>query len=351
MYSEADLDAAVSAGILSPEAATGFRDYIAVQRASPAADEEHFRLLTGFNDIFVSIALILTLVALGWLGSRAAVSAGCLGVSAVSWGLAEYFTRRRHMALPSIDLFGAFANGLFFGSLALFGSLAIFSPPGHPSFASFAAALALIVTAGGAYCHWRRFMVPITVAAGALVGVGALVVLAAATLPQLKDFPILLFFVGGLAVFALAMYWDISDRDRKTRRSDVAFWLHLLAAPMIVHPAFSLLGLSGMRSFLLPAQQAPLDFAGAGIAVALYLALAVVALVIDRRALLVSALVYVLYALSTLFKAAGSLSWSLALTALLIGSGLLLLSALWHRARAALLALLPPALRARLPAP
>jgi hypothetical protein len=30
------------------------------------------------------------------------------------------------------------------------------------------------------------------------------------------------------------MWWDSSDRARLTRRSDVAFWLHLLAAPMIV---------------------------------------------------------------------------------------------------------------------
>ena len=48
----------------------------------------------------------------------------------------------------------------------------------------------------------------------------------------------------GIGVFLFAMWWDASDRARTTRRSDVAFWLHLLAAPMIAHPIFTLLGLS-----------------------------------------------------------------------------------------------------------
>ena len=48
----------------------------------------------------------------------------------------------------------------------------------------------------------------------------------------------------GIGVFLFAMRWDSSDPTRTTRRSDVAFWLHLLAAPMIVHPIFTLLGLN-----------------------------------------------------------------------------------------------------------
>ena len=57
MYSESDLEGAVAAGILTPQAANAFRDHIAAMRATPAVDEESFRLLTGFNDIFVAIAI------------------------------------------------------------------------------------------------------------------------------------------------------------------------------------------------------------------------------------------------------------------------------------------------------
>ena len=44
-----------------------------------------------------------------------------------------------------------------------------------------------------------------------------------------------------LVVFCIiAMSFDMSDRSRVTRRSDCAFWLHLLAAPLIVHSLVSM---------------------------------------------------------------------------------------------------------------
>ena len=70
MYSESDIDAAVTAGAISPDSAAAFRRYVADAHAAPAVDEEHFRLVTGFNDIFVSIAIVLLLVALGQIGVR-----------------------------------------------------------------------------------------------------------------------------------------------------------------------------------------------------------------------------------------------------------------------------------------
>jgi hypothetical protein len=68
MYSEIDIANAVEAGVLSPESANAFRNHVAEGRSAPAVDEEHFRLLTGFNDIFVSIAAALILVAVAWIG-------------------------------------------------------------------------------------------------------------------------------------------------------------------------------------------------------------------------------------------------------------------------------------------
>ena len=135
----------------------------------------------------------------------------------------------------------------------------------------------------------------------------------------------------GIGMFLFAMWWDGSDRARLTRRSDVAFWLHLLAAPMIVHPIFTLLGLTGGHASI-----------GEGLAVVvLYIVLGITALAIDRRALLVSALAYVLYALQALFREFGAVELNIALTALVIGSALLLLSAFWHQARAAIVRPLP----------
>ena len=75
----------------------------------------------------------------------------------------------------------------------------------------------------------------------------------------------------------------------------------------------------------------------------------ITALAIDRRALLVSALAYVLYALNELFRQFGAVELNIALTALVIGSALLLLSAFWHQARAMVVRPLPDGLQARLP--
>jgi len=156
---------------------------------------------------------------------------------------------------------------------------------------------------------------------------------------ELRDIMLVATLLLGVGVFLFAMRWDASDQARVTRRSDVAFWLHLLAAPMIVHPVFTLLGLNDGNATI-----------GEGlIVVALYVVLAIAALAIDRRALLVSALAYVLYALTELFKQIGAVELSVAFTALLIGSALLLLSAYWHQARRLIVSRLPGNLTERLP--
>jgi len=351
MYSESDLEAAVAAGALSPEAARQLRDFVAGQKALPAADEEHFRLLTGFNDIFVGLATVIMLVAVAWLantippqidGEGPSPFAG-LFVAGVAWSLAEFFTRRRRMALPSIVLLLAFVGGVF--ATVFVGSAVIV---GSDRFNDNESAMAMLfagaaaVAAGAAWLHWRRFRVPITVAAGTAALAGLVLALVAFAMPESDPGENRLFLMTvlllGLGVFALAMRWDTSDPKRETRRSDVAFWLHLLAAPMIVHPVFALLGLT--EGVVSPAESA--------LVIALYILLGVAAVAVDRRALLVSALAYVLYALNSLFQNYGAVELSFALTALVIGSALLMLSAFWAQTRRAVINPLPDHLKARL---
>jgi hypothetical protein len=156
---------------------------------------------------------------------------------------------------------------------------------------------------------------------------------------QVRNIILGLVLLLGVGVFLFAMWWDSSDRSRLTRRADVAFWLHLLAAPMIVHPIFTLLGLTSGH----------ISIAEGLAVVLLYIVLGITALAVDRRALLVSALAYVLYALNELFRQFGAVELNVALTALVIGSALLLLSAFWHQARATIVKPLPGALRDKLP--
>jgi hypothetical protein len=155
--------------------------------------------------------------------------------------------------------------------------------------------------------------VPITVAAGAAALVGLGLGLLGVMLGDTSNAGTLVLGLAlllGVGVFLFAMGWDASDPRRETRRSDVAFWLHLLAAPLIVHPIFTLLGLNDGDATAIEAM----------IVLLVYLIMGLTALAVDRRALLVSALVYVLYALNSLFRTYGAVELSVALTALVIGS-------------------------------
>ncbi len=351
MYSETDLQSAIEAGAISADAADALRAHVSAVRQSPMVDEEQFRLLTGFNDIFVAIAVVIMLFAVGGIGQAITPFfpgpppfAGLL-IAASAWGLAEFFTRKRRMALPSILLLLAFMGGLFEGLLGLGFMAGLLDNGNDKVVGGIWVAGSALITAGGAWLHWRRFKVPITIAAGAAAAAATVAALIVSAIgpdnPNMGDIMLGIAFVAGLAVFAFAMWWDMSDRSRETRRSDVAFWLHLLAAPLIAHPLFSLIGVTDGRMVGVP---------GALGVIGVYLLFAIVALAVDRRALLVSALAYVLYALTELFRQFGVVELNIALTALVIGSALLTLSAFWTPIRRLVVARLPGALQARLPA-
>jgi hypothetical protein len=356
MYSQQELDDAVASGVITAEAADALRAHIERQRSTAIPDEEQFRLITGFNDIFVSIAAAILLFALGWIGQWIGQTSGLvvdadgpspfapLLVAAAAWPLAMFFTAKRRMALPSILLLLAFVGGVFATSLFTF--VVGIGPENfdnNPQLGGVIGAISAAIAGGAAWLHWRRFHVPITVAAGAGsvagIAVGLLVAALGQNAEQAKNLILGFVLLLGIGMFLFAMWWDGSDRARLTRRSDVAFWLHLLAAPMIVHPVFTLLGLTNGH----------VNVAEAFAAIGLYIVLGITALAVDRRALLVSALAYVLFAMQQLFRQFGAVELNVALTALVIGSALLLLSAFWHQARGAIVRPLPEGLRERLP--
>ena len=124
----------------------------------------------------------------------------------------------------------------------------------------------------------------------------------------------------GLAVFAVAMMFDMSDPHRVTRRAANGFWLHVVAAPALVNTiALTLLDRDA-------------NWALFGV----MMVFAVVAIIIDRRSFLIAAIGYILALASTVFDGD-----SAAMTVLLLGVILLLLGAFWEKIRARLLRLLP----------
>ncbi len=361
MYSQQEIDDAVASGVITAAAADALRAHVEQERSTAIPDEEQFRLITGFNDIFVSIAAAILLFAVGWIGQSIGQSTGLfisdhgeigpsflapLLIAVTAWALALFFTGKRRMALPSILLLLAFVGGALATSAFLLVQIigADRFNGEHALLGAIVGGVSAAIAAAAAWIHWRRFHVPITVAAGAAAVAGLFLAIVVGIVQPgdaksaenlILGFVLLL----GIGVFLFAMWWDASDRARTTRRSDVAFWLHLLAAPMIAHPIFTLIGLNN----------GAVSTGEALVVVGLYVLFGLTALAIDRRALLVSALAYVLYALTELFKQFGAVELNVALTALVIGSALLLLSAYWHQARRLIVTRLPSTLQARLP--
>ncbi|MFT3988756.1 hypothetical protein [Aestuariivirga sp.] len=330
--SAADLEAAVTAGVIDRATLQRLQAFTA-SRITARPDEEHFRLLTGFNDIFVTIGLALFLGALSWLLTMASPWLASAGVAVASWGLAEIFTRQRRMALPSIALLAVFVSSIFWLVLAIAGSSATLGD--HPA----SAVIAGLVATAAAWAHWQRFHVPITVAAGfAALAASVIAALSVQWPDAISDHPLPVFLPIGLAAFALAMRFDMSDRLRLTRRTDIAFWLHLLAAPLIVHPVvWGTVHLGEM------------DLPSAALIIGLFLVLGFVALVVDRRALLVSSLSYLAYAAGSLIVKAGFETSAYAVAVLVVGAIVLTLSVAWRPLRAALLSLLPSRITAAVP--
>ena len=366
----------IAAGLPAAErtAAAGDSD------AALPRDPENLRFVRGFADIFVTIGIALVIGAAIHLSDRvfeptwvAATTAG------IAWLLAEYFTRVRRMALPSIVLLLLFATSaaVVFVNLvpSLFGQAQLVNSFGeipvlwlaHGLDGSSTAgdaipvALAALATALAVGLHYLRFRVPIAVmaAVAALVGMALFSLhIAAPTFEETYRNWVLL-ACGGV-VFALAMWFDMGDPQRLTRRTDIAFWLHLLAAPLIVHPILSTVLGTGRSAFTPIEPVAPgaasgglrdnglMDPQNAVLMLALFAAIALVSVLIDRRSFLVAGLAYAGFAFVTLLTgSAGDLATPLSV--LMVGALILLLSAGWPFLRRLMLGVLPTGLTRRLP--
>jgi len=330
MISDEQLEAAVAQRILTREQA---RQLLELARgaapgpqpgtdAPPDPDDEKFRLIGGFNDVFVTIGVGLLVAAIMALSSLVDFAPGFAALAmAAAWALSEYFSRRMRLALPSIALAAMFSGGAAVLGLSLGGG-----PDGAYITVPLAAAVAAVA-------HERRFHVPVDWAIAAAGLVYAIVGVVSLAAPAWIDaHRSLLLAVLGVAVFAVAVRVDASDRLRATRRSDIAFWLHLIAAPMIVHAAMPLITGGGLAEM------------GHGQALgilAIFVALGFVALVIDRRALLVSGLTYAGVAIGYLLSQSVEKGLGLSLTLLGLATVVLGLSAGWRRLRHNALAVLP----------
>jgi hypothetical protein len=351
MLGEVHLDAAVAEGIITAPQALALRDFAARRehaRAVALGHEERFRFMRGFNDFFLATGVVLLGAGLMFFTGTSVI--GKLVAALLLWTLAEVLVRRMRLVLPGIllvcffvaalyraipiDLFPATPGSRFIAtSLTDLFTLTLTNAP-------VTMALKGLVGSGAAALFYARFRLPfaLLLVAGGLV-LGSISIVG-------PDARALVLLLSGLAVFASAMAFDISDRERTTRRADCAFWLHLLAAPLIVHSLIAM-AVPGLDPSALTSLAA---FA----IVLIVLALALVALLIDRRALLVSTLSYLGLVIAYAIRTAGADAPSdhdrvFFATLVLLGLLVLGLGVGWQPLRRALLLALPKSVTERLP--
>jgi hypothetical protein len=340
-----DLNAAVEAGVIDAAQAEKLR---AMRRGSPKplgpdgepvlADEERFRFLNGFNDVFLTIGVLL--VAGAFL---AATSTGLLGFSFVGtlalaavtfWVLSEILVGRLRAVLPGMVLsllFVAFAasavvvhlhwDNFRTSSWDVNSELRFWRNP-TLTFGLPALIAALI--------YYVRFRLPFAVALIAFFGYAVV----SKMLFNVGIGPSFVAFGYGLVVLIAALVYDARDPGRVTRLSDCAFWLHLVAAYLIILPLITMIreSTSGAET--------------SAVILLTVLGLGLFALAIDRRALLVSSLTYfcaAVYSLlsgDTAFSDSGSIPPSFTLTLALVGAFVLILGVFWHPLRNRLLPVL-----------
>lgn len=315
----------------NPTPNTPARDAMDPALQQQRVDDEPLRLVTSFNDVFVVVASWLLSFGTIWLTASLPSWLQLLISAAITWGLSEIFVRQRRMALPALCFSFSFIStvamiGFGNASFLMNGADGV-----RQSMNWFTLVGTALFTIAGAALYWWRFRVPVVIA----LGVGGVVLTAWAHIVVLNehflDWILLANMIAGLAIFVWALRWDAQDPQRVTIRSDVAFWLHLLAACMVTHPIFWT---------LMP--EHPIA------AIAVFLVLTVVSLVIDRRALMLSSLLYVISAIMKVLVTS-SAAQGLPVVAVVVGAALLLLSVFWQPSRALALRLLPAAWRARLP--
>jgi hypothetical protein len=370
------LEAAAAAGVIKTEQVGPLHDFLVSHAAGVApapSGEEDLRFIRNFHDVFLAIGIVLFAVGLmigigayvsdarvANPGQGAAVSGALFaGAGAVLWFLGELFARRRRLFLPAIAIVCAFTVFLVVAAALIYTGVLLgrgfdennwdFStmPPQVRTGILVATAFAFIAP----FAFYLRFRLPFSL--GLAGGGVAFFVIVAALIANfelaVRFLPALYLFLG-LLLFFTAVAFDARDPTRTTRFSDNGFWLHFAAAPLILNGAFGLIGVmfgndgaASPSAGLLQSTSGGDGTAQAALTLVVVALLGLVSLLINRRVLIVSALITTGVAIGILMNAVGLGAAALAASTLIVlGAFVLILGASWHTTRRALLRWMNP---------
>lgn len=311
----------------------------------PAFETEAPRFIRGFHDVLITIGIVIALAGIWGVGTLYAVLPAIVI-------LAEILVRRQRLALPAVALTIAFVQWIAVVSATIIDvEIEGLSPVLYAL--AYVAPFPILLAA----FYWR-YRVPLSLAltlmttcALALACFFYLLTVVTGDAEFILHHPLatsIILLVAALGLFALAMRFDLKDPARQTRYSDVAFWLHLGAAPALLYAMLSFVFIGDADSFAVFSDNA--GSAEALKVVAIVTLFMAVGLVIDRRAFVTSGLLSLGYAIYTLFdKANLSLDVYVFVTLLIVGVVVLTIGVGWPWFRRIVVLTLPPSLQAKLP--
>ncbi|MEM6615715.1 MAG: hypothetical protein AAF619_04240 [Pseudomonadota bacterium] len=287
-----NLKAAVAEGILSADQSARLFAFSARQRGEATeytSEDEPFRFVRGFRDVFIALGLILLFggiagsvlatftTGLIFLPAEPLKLAGVFAILSVfAWLTGELVTARLRLPLASIVTVSAFAAAI--GAATFYATVALFFDVSEGVVGILVGVSSIVAT----ILYYIRFGLPFALLPIAAAGVLIFISLADTISPgAIQAHASIVFGLAGIFVFIIAMAYDTRDPQRITRFAECAFWLHLLAAPLIVHSLINALG-----------EVNRLTTGSASLIVGIIVLIGLIALIIDRRALLVSTLIY-----------------------------------------------------------
>lgn len=326
------LQKAIAEGIISEEQRAKLEALAADDKGD---SEERLKPVGTFNEIFVTIGVaILTSAVAGLFGLLMTNNIAQAVVGAFIYVVtAEYFHTRKRFRLPII--YAALGCTMSLSTAVMAGLVddprQIFDDTLAPYIWITTLAVAMAVLALFAWRYLLPFlMLPISI-------IFAVVMTIAAKTAESDISYKLVLGASSLAILAFAVRCDLRDRFRTTRLSDFAFWSYMIGSPLFVHSLF----LS-----VLMAEEGK-DWAMSGLAwlatLLLVLLVSFAGLLLNRRALIVSTLVYVAFIIGRALTglSMGSAATIALLTLLIIGLYVVCLGSRWREVRGRVMDKLP----------
>ncbi len=305
MIPKQQLQQAAVKGIIQNDQVEPLFDFLQGKNVETTANqEEPLRFIRSFGDVFIAFGIGILVFAINMLGlSQYEYIAPIIGFILI----AEWLVKVRKLALPGMAIL---IGILFFVHRAI-------------NFDSEQSAILTFgLIAATSLVFYVRYKMPFSL----LPLAGALISIAILTIGERILSDPIIFSALGLIIFSVAMLFDSQDTKRETHLSDSAFWLHLLASPLIVH-GIMLSMLLGDHDWL---QAIDKEI----IIIIFFIVFLLLALLLDRRAMLISTQMYMIYALTQLVQGQFSNSQNLIIYILMgLGMFIIFFGTFWYRTR------------------